>query len=431
VQVIRRLRQRLAPRPEDDRGAVAVLVAGLLVALLGLVAIVVDLGNARDLERQAQNAADSAALAAAQYMFTANPADPAVAIQIAQQYIAANGWTSDASTVNVDTTNGVVDVRLPTQQAQTFFAGAFGSSAPAVSAAAQARWKGGGSMNCVLCVLGDFAGQVGSTLQSGGTVLINGSLNFNNANGSISVVPPTSGDVGYFTSWNGKGTISPRLVKMPFKMPDPFAGLQLPPPGVATGPVAQDGNGACNPGVYSDVSGCTSFTGGGTYVLTGGPKVKGITFNNVTPANDSLFYVTCYSQDAAKNVHYAPCGKGVPGAELDGAGNRDATLNGRTTGDPNYLGLAVVFDRGFDCSSGSCPVQNFVGTYTLTVHGTVYGSAITLNDKGTGLFEDYGNVVVGAVALNGQGSNKLHIDVRGNGAPITTRGPGSPVLLSQ
>jgi DNA relaxase NicK len=47
------------------------------------------------------------------------------------------------------------------------------------------------------------------------------------------------------------------------------------------------------------------------------------------------------------------------------------------------------------------------------------------------LFIDNGNVVVGAVQLDGQGNNKVHIDVQGNGAPITTRGPGSPVLLSQ
>lgn len=408
----------------------ALLVAGLLVAFLGLIAIVVDLGNARDRERQAQNAADSAALAAAHYMFTANPADPLVAAQLARQYITVNGWTSTSTSVNVDTTNGVVDVQLPAVQAPSLFAGALAASEPLVAASAQARWKGGASQNCVLCVLGNFDGQVGSTLQSGGTVLINGNLTFNNANGSIAVVPPTAGDVGYLGTWNNKGTITPRLVKMPFAMPDPYAALPMPPPEALTGPVAQTGTGACAPGIYSDVSGCTSFTGGGNYVLTGGPKVKDISFNNTTPANDSMFYVTCYSQDAAKNIHYQACGAGVPGAVLNGAGNNDATLNGRTTGDPRYLGLAVVFDRGFDCSGG-CPVQSFVGTYTLTVNGTVYGKAITFNEKGSGLFVDTGNVVVGAVSLNGQGANKVHIDVRGNGAPITTRGPGSPVLLSR
>jgi Flp pilus assembly protein TadG len=431
VPVIRGLRKRLVARSEDERGAVALLVVGLLAAMLGLAAIVVDLGNARDRQRQAQTAADSAALAAAQYMFTANPADPAVAVQLARQYIDVNSWTSDASTVTVDITDGVVDVRLPTQQSPSFFAGALGSSAPSVSASAQARWKGGASINCVLCVLANFDGQVGSTLHSGGTVLINGKLTFNNDNnGSIKVDPPTAGDVGYYESWDGYGDFGLwPPVQMPFTMPDPFAGLPLPPPGADTGPIARIGAGSCDPGVYADVSGCTSFTGGGTYVLTGGPKVGDITFNNTIPANDSLFYVTCYSQDAAKNVHYAPCGPGIPGATLDGTGNGDATLNGRTTGDPRYRGFSVIFDRGFNCGAKGC-MQSLVGKYQLTVNGTVYGSAITLDERGVGLFVDYGNVVVGDVALDGQGANKVHMDIRGNGAPITTRGPGSPVLLS-
>jgi hypothetical protein len=329
--------------------------------------------------------------------------------------------------VSVDATNGVVDVRLPLQPSPTFLAGVLGAAPPDVRASAQARWKGGASLNCVLCVLGNFDGQVGSTLQSGGTVLVNGDLTFNNANGSIAVVPPTSGDVGFFGTWNSKGTITPRLVKMPFTMPDPFVGLVLPPPEAQTGPVAQTGSGVCAPGIYADVSGCTSFTGGGTYVLTGGPKVGTITFNNAAPANDALFYVTCWSQDAAKNLHYSPCGSGVDGALLGGAGNRNATLNGRTSG--TYQGFSVIFDRGFVCSKGC--LQSFVGGFTLTVNGTVYGSAITLNEKGSGLFVDNGNVVVGAVQLDGQGTNKVHLDIQGNGAPITTRGPGSPVLLSR
>ena len=425
--MIRALRKRLLARREEERGAVALLVVGLLVALLGLAAIVVDLGNARDLQRQAQNAADSAALAAAHYMFTANPADPAVAVQLAQQYITANGWTSDAATVSIDTDGGVVDVRLPTHQPETVFAGVLGSSPPAVGASAQARWKGETSMNCVLCVMGDFDGQVGSTLQSGGTVLIDGNLNFNNANGSIAIVPPTSGDVGYFGIWNTKGSIIPRLVYMPFAMPDPFVNLPLPPPEAQTGPVAQTGSGACAPGIYADISGCTSFTGGGTYVVTGGPKVGDITFNNTVPANDSLFYVTCYSQDAAKNIHYQPCGPGIPGATLDGTGNGDATINGRTSGP--YQGFSVVFDRGFICAK-VC-TQSLVGKYTLTVNGTVYGSAITMDERGVGKFVGYGNVVVGGVTLDGQGTNQVHIDIQGNTAPITIRGPQSPVLLSQ
>jgi Flp pilus assembly protein TadG len=54
-----------ARRP-DDEGYISLIVALLITAFVGLAALVVDLGLARDQERTAQNAADAAALAAAQ-----------------------------------------------------------------------------------------------------------------------------------------------------------------------------------------------------------------------------------------------------------------------------------------------------------------------------------------------------------------------------
>ena len=48
----------------------------MLVVFLGLAAIVVDLGFARDQDRIAQNAADAGALAAAQYMASLPPPTP-------------------------------------------------------------------------------------------------------------------------------------------------------------------------------------------------------------------------------------------------------------------------------------------------------------------------------------------------------------------
>ncbi|NLT56528.1 MAG: hypothetical protein GXX79_18590 [Actinomycetales bacterium] len=56
---------RLGDGGSGDEGAVAVLVAVLIVVLLGVAALVLDLGLAMDTRGQAQNAADSSALAAA------------------------------------------------------------------------------------------------------------------------------------------------------------------------------------------------------------------------------------------------------------------------------------------------------------------------------------------------------------------------------
>lgn len=57
---------RVTGRLREERGAVAVMVAILLVVLLGMLALVMDLGRAIAVRREMVNAADAAALAAAQ-----------------------------------------------------------------------------------------------------------------------------------------------------------------------------------------------------------------------------------------------------------------------------------------------------------------------------------------------------------------------------
>src|SRR5450759_584751 len=60
------MRTRVGRRlPRDEQGAVAIMTAFLMVGLILCAAVVVDLGNARDVRRQSQNAADAASLAGA------------------------------------------------------------------------------------------------------------------------------------------------------------------------------------------------------------------------------------------------------------------------------------------------------------------------------------------------------------------------------
>src|SRR6185437_5904317 len=99
--------RRLDPRPhprvgaDHDRGAVALVVAALMVVFMGLAALIVDLGFARDREGTAQSAADAAALAVATCFASPTSGCNSVpaATAKAQAYITANGWTFDASTV--------------------------------------------------------------------------------------------------------------------------------------------------------------------------------------------------------------------------------------------------------------------------------------------------------------------------------------------
>src|SRR4051794_20109521 len=340
--------------PDDDRGAVALVVAAMLVVFLGLAAIVVDLGFARDQDRIAQNAADAGALAAAQYMASSPTADPNQAAVIARQYIEANGWTTDASTVRLDTVAGTVDIVLPTRTSPGFFSGIVGGGRAPTGASAQATWKGGAALSCVLCVLRDFEGQVGDVVAAGGGVGIGRDLTFSPSNqGSITIQPPTAGDVRYVRNWNGNGIFNTPVLKSTVPVPDPYASLALPPAGLTPGRPAIPGSGRCDPGVYTDVSGCTSFSGGGLYVLTGPQFRAPITLNGINALNSTL-YVTCYGGPRA-NRTYQPCGSANArgGAQLGGSGNASSVITAPTAGP--YAGLAVIFDRAL---TGN---QTFVG----------------------------------------------------------------------
>lgn len=95
------------------QGAVAVMVAVSLVAVLSIVAIAVDGGGLLDRRRNAQATADAAALAAAEALFRNYPHDKGLdvggeAAEAARSIAAANGFTNDG-------TESVVEVRTNPQ----------------------------------------------------------------------------------------------------------------------------------------------------------------------------------------------------------------------------------------------------------------------------------------------------------------------------
>src|SRR4051812_42509851 len=73
-----RLMAGRAQRAIDERGVTMIIFGLMLVGLLIIVAIVIDLGNARQEKRQLQNSADAAALAGANDLGTVNAANACV-----------------------------------------------------------------------------------------------------------------------------------------------------------------------------------------------------------------------------------------------------------------------------------------------------------------------------------------------------------------
>lgn len=140
----------------EEDGAVAVIVALMLVVLMGIGAFVLDVGNLYWERRQLQNAADAGALAAAQDLASGQP--EGTALQTARQYANANnsrgafvadgdpGFVTTPSSVTVTAETGDIggDGTL-----SSILAGVLGVDDYATSASATASWGGLSGANTV------------------------------------------------------------------------------------------------------------------------------------------------------------------------------------------------------------------------------------------------------------------------------------------
>jgi Flp pilus assembly protein TadG len=111
-------------RRNNERGQVFVLTAMAMVALVGMAALVLDVGSWFRASRRLQAAADAAALAGAQAL----PANPAGATQMAVSYSNTNGVAVAASDVTILSTNTANDtIAVDTKEKDpSFFASVFG-----------------------------------------------------------------------------------------------------------------------------------------------------------------------------------------------------------------------------------------------------------------------------------------------------------------
>ena len=90
-------------RAQDNRGQATVLTLVFLIVLLGMAALVLDIGSWYRADRNTQSTADSAALAGAQAL----PDDTSQAASLASNYAAKNG--GGLNSVNFSTSYGPDD----------------------------------------------------------------------------------------------------------------------------------------------------------------------------------------------------------------------------------------------------------------------------------------------------------------------------------
>lgn len=133
---------------DHERGASAVLVAIMLVALVGVGALAVDAGALWSDRKQLQNGADAGALAVAQTCAT-KPSDPECAVG-ASTTLLAEGNKTDANAAGVVTDKGSNSVTVrTTSNRQLWLANVFGVASADVKAEATARWGALGAGNTI------------------------------------------------------------------------------------------------------------------------------------------------------------------------------------------------------------------------------------------------------------------------------------------
>ncbi len=396
---------RLRSRKAED-GAIAVIVALLAVTMLGLAAIVVDLGLARDSRRQAQNTADAASLAAANALYAANPneADFDDAVDAAKDFASSNYGTSDADWDACTTDEplayvpaGVSEcisfddaddpenalVYVPIENSPVFFGGVFGSSGTAVGALAQARIDFNTNPLCAFCVLRDMLHwpQNGTLTVQGADVRINGDLRLN-PQGAVDVEPLIN--VGGDLYLSGTVTQNPDnadggdFIPNQPQITDPLASVRLP---FATQSTLTTKTNPCTggPGIYGSYrigAGQTCTLTPGLYVFTGTFSAQS-NVNTRLVANNVTMYFTCGTSAAP-----TPCASGgQAGGDLDMSGNGSYQISAPTpsSGLPSELhGFALVYDRN------NTDTLQLTGNANSSIVGTIYARSGTFDARGNG-----------------------------------------------
>ncbi|RNL79843.1 pilus assembly protein TadG-related protein [Nocardioides marmorisolisilvae] len=422
---------------KSEDGAIAIIAAVCALLLFGIAALVVDLGLQRDTRREAQTAADASALAAANRLYLNGTPDLVNAALVAKNYAWTNfrvpltAWATctdntplavpSASTqcISFDSATNPLKVRvvLPTRQIDASFTGATGVSRIDVAASARAALVPGLGAGCTICVIGagTDVGNLDVRAQGGGSIYVNGTL----GSGPHGVLKSEGGGTltVHSPSIPSNLTISTPVVTNAPNMPDPFDDSIYPT--VPNTAVSSGGN-ICSggPGIYMNPTatgaGCTNLQTG-LYVIVGGTLNFGALKTGV---NGATFYFTCNSRTGS--TYRARMCSTEDGADFDLNGNASTVLNApppgvTTAGD--IPGMLVLFDKTNTAS------MRLNGTVQPTMSGTLYMPAATFDVRGTADVRFTGQLIVGNLTGNGNGT--LYVTAS---ASLASTKPGTPAL---
>ena len=371
----------LRGRGGSERGSVAITVALALTLLLGLAALVVDVGLNWAARTSAQTAADSAALAGASRLEVDGPS---AAIGTVEDLLGKNlvtpgpaGWALDGQEDNGEVVcwtlpgpppatippagfrcpagSNALRVITPPINVQYAFAPVLGKRSNSIKAMAAAAAGPAAPNNCVLCVLEPTApdAMLLTLTNSGGIEVVNGGIVVNSRNDSA-------------LRLLGSGDVTAQQIRVIGGALDPVSGGQLLPPAEEGGPPAVDpladlrppnqvgtslvpgANTAqvittdtpLAPGVYPniDVQSGTLHLQEGVYVVTDAvPGRPGFAVRSTgrVEGDGVTIYLACQN-------YPTPCGGNGTGFLLEN--NGEFAVSPPTSGE--YAGLSIFADKG-------------------------------------------------------------------------------------
>jgi hypothetical protein len=397
-----RFRKTSGPHRSRRRGQVGQVILYTALALpvvLGFVGLAIDVGYLMQRRTDLQRAADAAALAGAEYMFSQagstdpDTYDPSEAIRTeaeaeAIDYANRNGYGATAHITSYPSSppltgehkcsvdpkcNRYIEVQL-TENKPTFFMRIFGISNTTVSARAVAGIIPIGKPYALIVLEGSDCkayNQAGTTSLTinGGSAIVNSTCPTQSAyQTGTSVAIAGDGTLDYYRpgGWdlNGAATADPDPSAVPYQVSDPLASLPRPVPcdisnvsnciptspdsgGTKSAPELKSINSATtlNPGVYwggLKISGSTGTVifNSGTYVFAGidGGSGKGFDYSGTMTLSGSSVTLFMMRDNSAVQNGRRPCG----GFRIDGNGsiNLDAPPNTGAQGpwdDVNYV----------------------------------------------------------------------------------------------
>jgi Flp pilus assembly protein TadG len=363
--------ERLAHRGEDERGAVLVIVAGLLVVFMALAALAIDIGSFDQAQRQAQAAADAGALAASQDL----PNNTAGAPGDGTTYALLN---YPGATVTVTTPYNNITGRVYVKvsaSTPSFFGQFLGLTHADVSASAVASGYGTKRQGAVFAYAdGGVCGDQGIYL-NGNNMTISGGVQ---SNGSLTLGPQSGGGSLPSAAYGiGPPACSHPPSGSPFGTGMPVAATPTPfPLDYRNGPTP-----TC------------------TVTLSGDVSLATVASNTVYCDTTGTISITAGNQTAT-NVTFYAYGINVP-----------ATSNHLSISAPQLTATTygLLFWQTGPSPASATTGQLSIGSNNSTLNGTMFAPNATLifqgNASGTGFIE----------------ANS--VDIEGNGYGIVGDGP--------